>query len=168
MSAWPEAISAGTAVAARIAAMPRKRALDLSLLLLLVAALTAACAGNSPINVGPPGGDDDDDAFDGTFSNGAFPALAQEDCGSGATCHTAANQAGTGGLQLPNAALTLTTAAAFAEISAEGVVTTASPATSLLLTKGLGTGHGGLQQWDTSDATYNAVLEWIQGGALNN
>ena len=146
--------------------MPRKRAIDLSLLLLLVAALSAACAGNSPIDVGPPGGDDDDDAFDGTFSNGAYPALAQENCGSGATCHTAANQAG--GLQLPDTALTLTTAAAYAEINAEGVVTTASPATSLLLTKGLGTGHGGLQQWTTSDATYNAVLEWIQGGALNN
>lgn len=145
----------------------RKRALDLSLLLTLVAVLTVACAGGKPIDVTDGGGGDDDDEFDGTFSGGAYLALAQENCGS-ATCHSNANQAGTGGLQLPDAAMTITTAAAYAEINAEGVVTTATPASSTILTKGLGTGHGGSQQWDTNDATYEAVLTWIQGGALNN
>ena len=146
--------------------LPRKRALDLSLILLAFAALSVACAGSTPIDVGPPGGDDDD-AFDGTFSGGAYLALAQEDCGS-SSCHSSANQGSTGGLQLPDAAMTITTSAAYAEITAESVVTTAAPANSLLLTKGLGTGHGGSQQWDDNDATYEAVLAWIQAGALNN
>jgi hypothetical protein len=145
----------------------RKRALDLMLVLTLFAALGAACAGGKPIDVGPPGGDDDDDGFDGTFSNGAYPALVQENCGQ-ANCHTAANQAATGGLQLPDSAATLTTAQAFAEINAEAVVNTATPASSLLLTKGEGTGHGGSVQWDDNDSTYEAVLTWIQNGALNN
>lgn len=144
-----------------------KRALDLVLLVLLLATFSVACAGGKPIDVGPPGGGDDDDEFDNTFAGGAYLALAQEDCGSG-SCHSSANQASTGGLQLPDAAMTLTTSAAYAEINAEGVVTTATPASSLLLTKGLGTGHGGLQQWDDNDATYEAVLAWIQAGALNN
>lgn len=146
----------------------RKRALDLLMLLALFAALTAACAGGKPIDVGPPGGDDDDDdGFDGTFSGGAYPALVQEDCGI-ANCHSNANQAATGGLELPDAAATLTTAGAFAELTAEAVLNTASPATSLLLTKGEGTAHGGSVQWDSGDATYGAVLTWIQNGALNN
>lgn len=146
----------------------RKRALDLLLVLALFAALCAACAGGKPIDVGPPGGgDDDDDGFDGTFSGGAYPALVQENCGQ-ANCHTNANQAATGGLELPDSAATLTTAAAFAEINAEAVVNTAAPPTSLLLTKGEGTGHGGSVQWDNNDATYEAVLLWIQNGAQNN
>ena len=149
--------------------IPRKRVLDLLMLLAVFAALCAACAGGKPIDVGPPGGDDDDDGFDGTFSGGAYPALVQENCGQ-ANCHTNANQAATGGLELPDTAMTLTTAAAFAEITGETppLLDTGTPANSLLLTKGEGTAHGGAVQWDNNDATYEAVLLWIQNGAQNN
>lgn len=139
-------------------------------LLALIAALAAGAAACSnagqPIDLGAPG-DDDDSAFDATFSNGAFPALVEEDCGV-ENCHSAANQAGTGGLQLPDAAGVMSSTLAFTEIDTEAVVNTGSPATSLLLTKGLGTGHAGLQQWDTDDDTYVAVLAWITSGAQFN
>ncbi len=149
--------------------LPRKRALDLALTLAAVAVLTVACAGGKPIDVGPPGGggDDDDDGLTGSFAQEAYPAIASLDCGS-AACHSNANQAVTGGLELPNVAMTMTTGAAFAEISAETVVNTADPPASLLLTKGEGVGHTGGILWDDNDSEYEAVLFWIEQGAANN
>ena len=140
-------------------------------LLALIAALgigsTACSGGGQPIDTGAPGDDDDDDAFDATFQSGAFLALPEENCGSDG-CHSAASQGGAGNLQLPDAAGTMTATLAYTELDTELVLNTGSPAASSLLTKGLGTGHGGSVQWATSDDTYVSVLAWITSGAQFN
>ena len=150
--------------------LPRKRALDVFLTLALFAVLAAACAGGTPIDVGPPGGDDDDDDIDATFATGAFVALRSENCAL-AGCHIPSGPQG--GLALPDAAGTLTVAAAHAALLAGGLtgpaVSTASPNTSLILTKGSNTvTHTGLEQWTDGDETYQIVLAWITSGAQMN
>jgi len=63
-----------------------------------------------------------------------------------------------------------TTAASYAELMA-GRVSTASPSTSLILTKPLtgGVSHGGGKSFaSTSDADYQKILTWITEGAKNN
>lgn len=150
--------------------LPRKRALDLILTLLLVTAVCAACAGGKPIDVGPPGGDDDDDDIDATFATGAFVALRSENCAL-AGCHIPSGPQG--GLALPDQAGTLTVAAAHSALLTGGLtgsaVNTADPNSSLVLTKGANTvTHTGAVQWEDSDETYQIVLAWITSGAQMN
>jgi hypothetical protein len=56
--------------------------------------------------------------------------------------------------------------------SAKGVsdvVSVSSPSGSGMLTKTLiGSTHAGGEFWDTTDADYNAILQWIKEGAANN
>lgn len=145
---------------------PRSALVLLSLIAGLAAGAAACSGGGQPIDLGTPGGDDDDGApVDPTFTTGAFPALETEDCGV-ANCHAVSSPGG--GLQLPDAAGSMTPAAAHAELIAEAAVNTGSPASSLLLTKGLGTAHGGGPQWETDDVTYRTVIAWITTGAQMN
>lgn len=134
----------------------------------VTAAIALACAGGKPIDVG----DDDDDGattptVNTTFASGVVPALTSEGCGN-AGCHQApATGAG-------NLALSGSVAEIYAEVTTANnnnsglVINTANAATSLLLTKGAGTAHGGGTLWTTSDTTYLSVRGWIEAGAPNN
>ena len=154
--------------------LPRKRALDLLLVsTALLAALTAACAGGKPIDVGPPGGDDDDDGVsDATFTTGVIPLMRDTDVDCGrAGCHIGG--APSGALLLPDAAGTVSVAAAYAAMTNGGIsgdaINLAAPDQSLLLLKGANTSaHTGGKIWDDSDTVYETIVAWISSGAELN
>ncbi|MDQ7043220.1 MAG: hypothetical protein Q9M34_06780, partial [Sulfurimonas sp.] len=88
-----------------------------------------------------------------SFATDVMPVL-ETDCKS---CH------GTSG------AFTITTATAtYANIASFSGIDIANPTNSRLLTKANGVGHGGGLRWNTTDASYITVKDWITQGALNN
>lgn len=140
----------------------------------VTAGILAACAGNSPIDVGPGGGDDDDDGSTPSFATDVVPAFASgttPSC-SAAGCHTGGTPQG--GIALGGGGLT--NQQIYDEIMQGGLsgmaINTANAATSLLLTKpdsaSAGVTHTGGKLWQAGDAPYDAVHGWIQAGAPNN
>ena len=147
----------------------RRRVPELLLTLVALVAVATACAGNTPISVADDD-DDDDGQTPATFAAEAYPAIASENCAI-AGCHLGPTPQG--GLLLPDAAMTLGTAQAYSAITTGGLsgsaVNTANPGNSLILQKGSNeVTHTGGAQWTDNDATYETVLSWIEGGALNN
>jgi hypothetical protein len=144
-----------------------------SILLLLAgfAVVAAACSGGQPIDTGG-GGPDSSPYTPGSLGNDALLAMVDEGCGVGSSCHTVAGELGAGDLLLPDSNGTLTSGAAFAEITGQVpsiIVTGSNAATSVLLMKGNGQpGHVGGNLWAPGDASYQAVLLWLQAGAPTN
>lgn len=141
-------------------------------LLSAIAALAlgaAACNGGQPIDIG--GGPSGPVYTPGSLGNDALIAMADERCGNGASCHSVAGEAGSGDLLLPDSAGTLTSGDAFAEITGQVpsiIVLGSNAATSVLLRKGNGDpGHVGGNIWAPGDASYDAVLTWLEQGAPN-
>ena len=137
-----------------------------SALAVVVAGAAACDSPGQPIDTGEPAAP----LYDATFVGGAFAAMeVAGGAGCGRTgCHDATTNAGL--LQLPGAASTLSTSAAYTAVIDGGAsnmssINTADPPNSLLLTKGAGDGHGGQQIWEVGDDEYDGVLGWIVAGA---
>ena len=150
---------------------PRSALSILFVIAALALAATACAGGGQPIDTGDPGGGGV--VFDGTFTNGAFAAMARENCGEDSgLCHNTVSPGGTD-LFLPDADGALSVAAAYAAITSSTqsplILNLASDADSILLKKGEGLPtHVGASRWSPGDATYVAVLAWITSGAQMN
>jgi mono/diheme cytochrome c family protein len=102
------------------------------------------------------------------YATDVHPIFTAQGCNA-MSCHQGASPAG--GMDLSG-----TAAQTWAQVTAAGTgrVDTGTPANSLILTKPLAAGAGGVSHGggtyfnDTSDPDYQTILAWIQQGALNN
>ena len=116
----------------------------------------AGCGSEIPFERGPNIDDDlatpPDQVTDISFSADVVPIL--QSCTG---CHTS----GTGGWTYSGGA------GSHGQVLS--VINTTSPANSLLLVKATGAGgHGGGSLFSASSDEYQAILAWIQEGAMNN
>ena len=114
-------------------------------------------------------GDDDDDeettttpSVTSTWSSINTYMLGDGGCMSG--CHASGGTAA-GIFQLVSGNATTNYSAVTASSTR---VNTGTPTSSTLLSIPSGTSHSGGQKFTSGSTTYNAILEWIQGGAQNN
>jgi len=90
----------------------------------------------------------------GDYETELYPIM-QLSCDS---CHSSSGSAGSTGLVFTGSA-----ADDYAQIAA--LIDTDSPASSILITKGTGSGHGGGGIWSSGDTEVEALLCWISAGA---
>ena len=142
---------------------------------ILAAELGAGCAGNNPINVdkSAPPTSQAGSPTPVSFTAAVIPALNTKNCTS-AGCHGSTNPASNGGIYMiaTNQTAMWMNLRFVAGNDGNIVVNTANVATSELLLKpdmnDAGLSHTGGKLWQSGQAEYDTVKNWITQGAPDN